>query len=177
MNFVIQSLSAGNKEQEFREKYEDCYFLGSDHEGVTERYSIESGSNELGFGLGVAVAITSVEPKVLFAEKQRILFIGFDSFIAAVSIVKPSSAEIEHRLLRLDGVFVDMVLLQDETVCVIHEVGALVTTTNLTKVCSISTDVISDWIIDDERQILSLTEADSGAVVCLSVSTGTILIP
>jgi hypothetical protein len=171
MSLVIQSLSAGNKEQEFREKYAHCYFLGSDHEGVTERYSIESDSDEFNFGLGVGIAITSVKPKALIAREHQVLFIGFDSFISAVSSSNLLLAT-ERKLIRLDGVFIDMFLLENENVCVIHELGALVVTPDLAKVWSVSTDVISDWSVGDERETLRLTEADSGSVMYLSVLTG-----
>lgn len=169
--------SIGNLEQAFQDKYASWIILHAENEAVHECYAVESDSNQLQFGLGVAVSTWGAKPKALLAEKHQTLLVGFDSFVAAVPLVKLASATIGHRLLRLDGVFVDMVLLRDETVCVIHELGALAITADLTKVWSISTDVISDWVIDDEQKILSLTEVGSGAVLHLSVSTGATLAP
>jgi len=166
--------SVGNLEQTFRDKYAKWIILGASHEATYECYLIESDANELNFGLGVAVAIRGVMPKALFVEKCKALFVGFDSFLAVVSVANPSSI-INSRLLQLDGVFVDAVLLRGGNVCVVHELGALVVTTDLSKVWSVSTDIVSEWNVDPERELISLTEADTGSVTRLSTSTGVVL--
>ncbi|UUM22107.1 hypothetical protein [Mycoavidus sp. SF9855] len=160
----------------FQDKYEKWLILGSNHEAVNECYSLESDSNELAFGLGIAVTGTGITPKILLIENYQTVYIGFDSYIAAVSTIQ-SSSTIENRLFRLDGVFFDLLLLENGNLCIIHEIGAQVVTRDLTGIWSVGTDIVSDWVINDEQGILSLTEMDTGKVINISISTGAILPP
>ncbi len=155
-------------------KYEKWLILGSKHPVINECYLLKSDSNELDFGLGIAVTGTGIMPKILLVENYQTVYIGFDSYIAAVSTIRPSST-IASRLSELDGVFFDMFLLKNGNICVIHEIGAQVFTRDLTGIWSVGTDIISDWVINDEQGILSLTEMDTGKVINISISTGAIL--
>ncbi|UAW64703.1 hypothetical protein KMZ15_03270 [Mycoavidus sp. HKI] len=158
----------------FQDKYKKWLILGSNHEAIYECRSLESDSNELDFGLGIAVASRGVTPKALLVESYQTVYVGFDSYIAAVSIIQPSST-IENRLFRLNGVFFDLLLLKNGNLCIIHEIGAQVVTRELTEVWDVSTGIVTDWVINDEQGILSLTEMFTGKVINISISTGAIL--
>lgn len=168
MKFVAKSLASEQKEKEFRERHGGCLILGGDHEGVTELYSIEPESKEVDFAVLVAIAVTAVKPRVEWSEELRGLYVGFDTFVAAVPVLDPS----KRKVFQLDGVFVDMFLLGDEGLCVIHELGALALTTDLVKLWSVTTDIIASWELDRAVGRLSLTEADSGSVVCVNICSG-----
>lgn len=155
----------------FQDKYEKWLILGSNHEAVSECYSLESDSNELAFGLGIAVTGTGITPKILLIENYQTVYIGFDYYIAAVSTIQ-SSSTIESRLFRLDGVFFDLLLLENGNLCIIHEIGAQVVTRDI---WSVGTDIVSDWVINDEQGILSLTEMFTEKIISISISTGAIL--
>ncbi|MCX8565291.1 MAG: hypothetical protein ON057_000018 [Glomeribacter sp. 1016415] len=157
-----------------KDKYEKWLILGSKHDAINECYELESDSNEIDFGLGVAIAIMGVKPKWLFVESHQTLYVGFDSYLAAVSTNRPTST-IESRLSRLDSVFFEMALLKNGNLCVIHEIGALLVKKDLTEIWNVPTDIVSDWVINDEQGILSLTEMLTGKVINISTSTGAIL--
>lgn len=161
-------------EKALQDKYKKWLILGSNHQSINEYYLLESDSNELDFGLGVAVAGTGIKPKVLFVDGYQTVYVGFDSYIAAVSTIQPSST-IENRLFRLDGVFFDLLLLKNGNLCIIHEIGAQVVTKELTEIWTVGTDIVSDWVINDKQGILSLTEMETGKVINISTSTGAIL--
>ncbi|UAW63750.1 hypothetical protein KMZ15_06680 [Mycoavidus sp. HKI] len=155
-------------------KYEKWLILGSNHPVINECYLLESDSNELNFGLGIAVTGTGIMPKILLVENYQTVYIGFDSYIAAVSTIRPSST-IESRLSELDWIFFDMFLLKNGNICVIHEIGAQVFMRDLTKVWSFSKDIVSNWVISEEQGRLSLTQMDTEEIINLSISTGAIL--
>jgi len=161
-------------EHVFQDKYKKWLILGSNHEAIYGCFSLEPDADDLDFGLGVAVAIRGATPKALLVENYQTVYVGFDTYIAAVSLTQPSS-KIESQLFRLDGVFFDLSLLGNGTLCIIHEIGVQVFTGDLTNIWSFSKDIISDWAINEERGILSLTLTDTGEVINLSISTGAIL--
>ncbi|UUM20911.1 hypothetical protein [Mycoavidus sp. SF9855] len=161
-------------EQALQDKYEKWLILGSKHQAINECYAIESDSNEFDFGLGVAIARMIVKPKLLLVERHQTLYVAFDSYLAAVSTIQPSPT-IESRLLWLNGDFFDMALLKNGNLCIVHEIGAQVVTRDLTEIWDVPTDIVTDWTINDEQGILSLTEMDTGKVINISISTGAIL--
>lgn len=57
----------------------------------------------------------------------------------------------------------------------IDEIGAQVFTRDLTEVWSFVKDIVSDWVINEEQGMLSLTLMDTQEVINLSISTGAIL--
>ena len=75
-----------------RDKFANWLILVVNREAVYECYSIESDSNELDFDLGVAVAVRGAMPKALSAERQRTLFVGFDSASRIKSILHHSQS-------------------------------------------------------------------------------------
>ncbi|MCX8565470.1 MAG: hypothetical protein ON057_000197 [Glomeribacter sp. 1016415] len=160
--------------QSFQDRYERWLILGSNHEAINECYSIESDSNELDFGLGVAIAGTGIMPKIFFSEIYQTLYVGFDSYIAAVPIIQPFST-IESRLSELNWVFFDLFPLKNGNICVIDEIGAQVFTRDLTKVWSFIKDIVSDWVLNEEQGMLSLTLMDTEEVINFSITTGAIL--
>lgn len=158
----------------FQDKYEKWLILGSNHEAISECYALESDSNELDFGLGIAVSGTGITPQILLIENYQTVYIGFDSYIAAVPTIQPSTT-IESRLFKLNCVFFELSLLENGNICIIHEIGAQVVTRDLTEVWSFSKDIVSDWVINEEQGILSLTIMSTEEVINLSISTGAIL--
>ncbi|WP_185182577.1 hypothetical protein [Mycoavidus sp. B2-EB] len=158
----------------FQDKHEKWLILGSNHEAIYECCSLESDSDEFDFGLGIAVAIRGVTPKALLVESYQTVYIGFDSYIAAVSTDR-STSTIENLLFRLYGVFFELLLLKNGNLCIIHEIGAQVVTKELTEIWSVPTDIVSDWVLNEEQGILSLTEVYSGKVINISISTGAIV--
>ncbi len=158
----------------FQDKHEKWLILGSNHQSISECYALESDSNELNFGLGVAISGTGITPKILLIENYQTVYIGFDSYIAAVPTIQ-SSSSIESRLSKLNYVFFDMFLLKNGNICVISELGAQVFTRDLTEIWSVFTDIVSDWVVNDEKGILSLTEMDTAKVINISISTGAVL--
>ncbi len=175
MIFIAESFdNVSDLEQVLQDKYKKWLILGSDHESIYECFLLESDSDELDFGLGVAVTIRGVTSEALLVESYHTVYVGFDSYIAAVSIIQPSST-IENRLFRLNGVFFELLLLKNGNLCIVHEIGAQVVTRDLTEIRDVPTDIVSDWAINDEQGILSLTEMFTGKVINISISTGAIL--
>ncbi len=175
MIFIAESFDhVSDLEQVLQDKYQKWLILGSDHGSIYECFLLESDSDELDFGLGVAVAIRGVTPEAQLIESYQTVYVGFDSYIAAVPIIQPSSA-IENRLFRLNGVFFELLLLKNGNLCIVHEIGAQVVTSDLTEIWDVPTDIVSDWAINDEQGILSLTEMFTGEIINISISTGAIL--
>ncbi|BBO59020.1 hypothetical protein [Mycoavidus sp. B2-EB] len=157
-----------------KNKHEKWLILDTGQQVINECYELESDSNELDFGLGIAFAGTGIKPKILFVGSYQTVYVGFDSYLAAVPITQPSSI-IESQLLQLNGVFFDLFLLKNGNLCIIHEIGVQVVTRELTGIWSFSIDIVSDWALNEEQGILSLTLMDTEEVINLSISTGAIL--
>lgn len=158
-------------EQALQSTYDQWVILGRDNEAIRACYSMESDSGELGYGLGVAVASTGIEPKAIFSPLSKQVFVGFDSFIATASYSE-LDRRLKSRVERIDGAFVALSVLPSQDVCVVHELGATVFSSELIKKWALATDVLSDWTIDAERGELYLTEADSGDSMRISISDG-----
>ncbi|BBO59585.1 hypothetical protein [Mycoavidus sp. B2-EB] len=161
-------------EYELKNKHKKWLILGTKQQVINECYELESDSNELNFGLGLAISSMLEKPKLLLVENQQTLYVGFDSYLAAVPIVQQSST-IKSYVSWLSGDFFDMALLKNGNLCVVYEIGALLVKKDLTEIWHVPTDIISDWVINDEQGILSLTEMDTGKVINISTSTGAIL--
>ena len=154
------------------EKYAHWLVLGAgaDHEDPFECRLIECDRGEFDFGLGVALTVRGVRPKALMADAGVVL-VAFDTFISALDF-RCSATNIRQRELRLDGTFVDMLLLENGHVCVVHEIGAMVVTQQLDSVWAVSTDIVSNWSIDTERGILTLNELYSDEITTVSLEDG-----
>ncbi|MCX8565284.1 MAG: hypothetical protein ON057_000011 [Glomeribacter sp. 1016415] len=161
-------------EFELKNKYEKWLILGTKQQVINECYELESDSNELNFGLGLAISSMLEKPKLLLVENQQTLYLGFDSYLAAVPIAQQSST-IESHVSRLSGDFFDMTLLKNGNLCVVYEIGALLVKKDLTQIWNVPTGIVSDWVINDEQGILSLTEMETGKVINISTSTGAVL--
>ena len=117
---------------------------------------------ELNIGIGLAISCISVLPKVLiFGDKN--IFIGFDSVVFCISI-----QNLRVNMLNIDGIFFDIYLLENQKICIIHELGAIITDKKLTRENSVSTDIISDWKIDKINKLIILTELDSEKIISLN---------
>jgi hypothetical protein len=158
-----------NLEQVLSAAHNRWVILGREHEAIRECCSLVSDSDELEFGLGVAIASTAIEPKAIHARGSHRTFVGFDSYIAMVAIVEDN---LIHTVQRLDGAFVDMVLLPRGNICIVHELGAMLMSAEGEKIWSHVTDLISDWSIDVSQGKIELIEADSRARTVLSLSDG-----
>lgn len=168
MQLIVTSLEAESKMDEFRKHHNHVFFLGSENQSANNFYSVDLDFLNSKCGLGVATAIGAVKPKAIFVDGPKTVIVGFDSFISAVSFDKISGLATASRTIKLDAVFVDMVFLENKNICVIHELGAEIITPELTNISSVTTDLISDWDVDQDHRIFSLTEAESGAVIRFS---------
>ena len=65
-------------------------------------------------------------------------------------------------------IFFDIYLLENQKICIIHELGAIITDKNFTRENSVSTDIISDWKIDKINKLIILTELDSDKIISLN---------
>lgn len=104
---------------------------------------------EFNIGIGLAVSCISIPPKVLIFDDENI-FIGFDSVVFCISI-----QNLKVNMLYINGIFFDIYLLENQKICIIHELGAIITDKNLTRENSVSTDIISDWEIDKVNKLIS----------------------
>ena len=126
------------------------------------RCFILSFHKEFNIGIGLAVSCISIPPKVLILDDKNI-FIGFDSVIFCISI-----QNLKVNMLNIDGIFFDIYLLENQKICIIHELGAIITDKNFTRGNSVSTDIISDWKIDKINKLIILTELDSDKIISLN---------
>ena len=117
---------------------------------------------EFNIGIGLAVSCISIPPKVLIFDDENI-FIGFDSVVFCISI-----QNLKVNMLNIDGIFFDIYLLENQKICIIHELGAIITDKNFTRENSVSTDIISDWKIDKINKLIILTELDSDKIISLN---------
>ena len=126
------------------------------------RCFILSFHKEFNIGIGLAVSCISIPPKVLILDDKNI-FIGFDSVVFYISIQNS-----KVNMLNIDGIFFDIYLLENQKICIIHELGAIITDKNFTRENSVSTDIISDWKIDKINKLIILTELDSDKIISLN---------
>jgi hypothetical protein len=126
------------------------------------RCFILSFHKEFNIGIGLAVSCISIPPKVLIFDDENI-FIGFDSVVFCISI-----QSLKVNMLNIDGIFFDIYLLKNQKICIIHELGAIITDKNLTRENSVSTDIISDWKIYKINKLTILTELDSEKIISLN---------
>ena len=126
------------------------------------RCFILSFHKEFNIGIGLAVSCISIPPKVLIFDDENI-FIGFDSVVFCISI-----QNLKVNMLNIDGIFFDIYLLENQKICIIHELGAIITDKNFTRGNSVSTDIISDWKIDKINKLIILTELDSEKIIFLN---------
>ena len=126
------------------------------------RCFILSFHKEFNIGIGLAVSCISIPPKVLIFDDKNI-FIGFDSVVFCISI-----QNLKVDMLNIDGIFFDIYLLENQKICIIHELGAIIIDKNLTRENSVSTDIISDWKIDKINKLITLTELDSNKIISLN---------
>ncbi|MCO6651311.1 hypothetical protein KIH83_05920 [Neisseria gonorrhoeae] len=91
------------------------------------------------------------------------IFIGFDSVVFCISIQNS-----KVNILNIDGIFFDIYLLDNQKICIIHELGAIVADKNLIRENSVSTDIISDWEIDKVNKLIILKELDSEKIISLN---------
>ena len=126
------------------------------------RCFILSFHKEFNIGIGLAVSCISIPPKVLIFDDENI-FIGFDSVVFCISI-----QNLKVNMLNIDGIFFDIYLLENQKICIIHELGAIITDKNFTRGNSVSTDIISDWKIDKINKLIILTELDSDKIISLN---------
>ena len=133
-------------------------------EGGKEIYRcfILSFYKEFNIGIGLAVSCISIPPKVLMLDDKNI-FIGFDSVVFCISI-----QNLKVNMLNIDGIVFDIYLLENQKICIIHELGAIITDKNLTRENSVSTDIISDWEIDKVNKLIILKELDSEKIISLN---------
>ena len=133
-------------------------------EGGKEIYRcfILSFYKEFNIGIGLAVSCISISPKVLILDDKNI-FIGFGSVVFCISI-----QNLKVNMLNIDGIVFDIYLLENQKICIIHELGAIITDKNLTRENSVSTDIISDWKIDKINKLIILTELDSEKIIFLN---------
>lgn len=133
-------------------------------EGGKEIYRcfILSFYKEFNIGIGLAVSCISIPPKVLILDDKNI-FIGFDSVVFCISI-----QNLKVNMLNIDGIVFDIYLLDNQKICIIHELGAIITDKNLTRENSVSTDIISDWEIDKVNKLIILKELDSEKIISLN---------
>ena len=117
---------------------------------------------EFNIDIGLAVSCISISPKVLILDDKNI-FIGFDSVVFCISIQK-----LEVNMINIDGIVFDIYLLENQKICIIHELGAIITDKNLTRENLVSTDIISDWKIDKINKLIILTELDSEKIISLN---------
>ncbi|HGM2907336.1 TPA: hypothetical protein ACKN45_000259, partial [Neisseria gonorrhoeae] len=71
-------------------------------------------------------------------------------------------------ILNIDGIVFDIYLLDNQKICIIHELGAIITDKNLIRENSVSTDIISDWEIDKVNKLIILKELDSEKIISLN---------
>lgn len=133
-----------------KEEIYGCYILSFHQETNTN------------IGIGLVTSCTSIHPKVLI-DDNKIVFIGFDSAVFCISI-----EDLKVNMLNIDGLFFDIYLLDDQKICIIHELGAVIADKNLTKNKYISTDILSDWQIDITKKLIILTELGSEKIIYLS---------
>ncbi|SFG67474.1 Uncharacterised protein [Neisseria elongata] len=126
------------------------------------RCFILSFHKEFNIGIGLAVSCISIPPKVLIFDDENI-FIGFDSVVFCISI-----QNLKVNMLNIDGIFFDIYLLENQKICIIHALGAIITDKNFTRENSVSTDIISDWKIDKINKLIILTELDSDKIISLN---------
>nr|WP_314169434.1 hypothetical protein [uncultured Neisseria sp.] len=133
-------------------------------EGGKEIYRcfILSFYKEFNIGIGLAVSCISISPKVLILDDKNI-FIGFGSVVFCISI-----QNLKVNMLNIDGIVFDIYLLENQKICIIHELGAIITDKNLTRENSVSTDIISDWEIDKVNKLIILTGLDSEKIISLN---------
>lgn len=125
---------------------------------------------EFNIGIGLAVSCISISPKVLILDDKNI-FIGFDSVVFCISIQK-----LEVNMINIDGIVFDIYLLENQKICIIHELGAIITDKNLTRENLVSTNIISDWKIDKINKLIILTELDSEKIISLNYDWGCLVI-
>ena len=138
------------------------YIILQDEGKEIYRCFILSFHKEFNIGMGLAVSCISIPPKVLTLDDKNI-FIGFDSVIFCISI-----QNLKVNMLNIDGIFFDIYLLENQKICIIHELGAIITDKNFTRENSVSTDIISDWKIDKINKLIILTELDSDKIISLN---------
>ena len=133
-------------------------------EGGKEIYRcfILSFYKEFNIGIGLAVSCISISPKVLILDDKNI-FSGFGSVVFCISI-----QNLKVNMLNIDGIVFDIYLLENQKICIIHELGAIITDKNLTRENSVSTDIISDWEIDKVNKLIILTGLDSEKIISLN---------
>lgn len=133
-------------------------------EGGKEIYRcfILSFYKEFNIGIGLAVSCISIPPKVLMLDDKNI-FIGFDSVVFCISIQNS-----KVNILNIDGIVFDIYLLDNQKICIIHELGAIITDKNLIRENSVSTDIISDWEIDKVNKLIILKGLDSEKIIYLN---------
>ena len=125
------------------------------------RCFILSFHKEFNIGIGLAVSCISISPKYILDDK--IFLFGFDSVVFCISI-----QNLKVNMLNIDGIVFDIYLLENQKICIIHELGAIITDKNLTRENLVSTDIISDWEIDKVNKLIILTELDSEKIISLN---------
>lgn len=141
--------------------YQKYIILQEEGKEIYRRF-ILSFHKEFNIGIGLAVSCISIPPKVLIFDDENI-FIGFDSVVFCISI-----QNLKVNMLNIDGIFFDIYLLENQKICIIHELGAIITDKNFTRENSVSTDIISDWKIDKINKLIILTELDSDKIISLN---------
>ena len=119
-------------------------------------------SQRIQYRYWISCSCISIPPKVLIFDDENI-FIGFDSVVFCISI-----QNLKVNMLNIDGIVFDIYLLDNQKICIIHELGAIITDKNLTRENSVSTDIISDWEIDKVNKLIILTELDSEKIISLN---------
>ena len=120
-------------------------------------------SQRIQYRYWISCFLSKLPPKKVLIFDDKNIFIGFDSVVFCISI-----QNLRVNMLNIDGIFFDIYLLENQKICIIHELGAIITDKKLTRENSVSTDIISDWEIDKVNKLIILTELDSEKIISLN---------
>ena len=120
-------------------------------------------SQRIQYRYWISCFLSKLSPKKVLIFDDKNIFIGFDSVVFCISI-----QNLKVNMLNIDGIVFDIYLLENQKICIIHELGAIITDKNLTRENLVSTDIISDWEIDKVNKLIILTELDSEKIISLN---------
>ncbi|MCK4261455.1 MAG: hypothetical protein KAX49_20980 [Halanaerobiales bacterium] len=120
------------------------------------------------FGIGIISENNGLKPNVLSFISENKIFVGFNSEVVLVDIIV---GKVESRI-SLEYLFHSFFHLVDyKMIIVINEIGAIALTEDGKKVWEISTDIIENFIIENENLVLEFMDDEPIKVLLVNGDT------
>lgn len=145
----------------------ESFLIGKDVEASRKFFSFTYESELGDFEIGILSSDLGIKPSGIILKDSKTIIIGHDTFLTGIDLTHNNISFTKT----LDGVFYEFVSSgADDHIIVIHELGALKIDYTGLEQWSVSTDIVSDFFIDNNK--LSLRMMDDDTVFIINIESG-----